>query len=207
MSNDFKTVVVGFLEVNCYLIPSEAEKCVYIIDPGANPAKVAEAARDFGYDDYRILLTHGHIDHVSGVRELMEIIPVNKFYLHADEMLLYNSPGNSLLPLMPAIKNPPQPGNEIESCEFSIIHTPGHTRGGVCFYFNNIPALFSGDTLFRRSIGRTDFPTGDMDSLLESINEKLFVLPEDLTVYPGHGPDTTIGEEKSRNSFLVEARR
>lgn len=202
MSKDFHVQVVGFLEVNCYLIPSETEKCVYIIDPGANPDKIAAAAGEFPYEDYRIILTHGHIDHVSGIKELMEKIHISRFYLHPDEMLLYNSPGNELLPLMPAVKNPPQPDNEIESCEFRIIHTPGHTKGGVCYYFENIPALFSGDTLFNGSIGRTDLPSGDTKTLLKSIKEKLFALPEGLKVYPGHGVPTTIGEEKAHNPFL-----
>ena len=199
---EFTKEIVGFLEVNCYLIPSEEEQCVYIIDPGASPDKVAKNAKQFGFSDYRILLTHAHIDHISAVQELMDLIPVSKFYLNKEDLPLYNSPANELQPLMPALNNPPQPQSEIESCEFSIIHTPGHTRGGVCFYFEKINSLFSGDTLFKSSIGRTDLPGGDTDTLMSSIKENLFTLPNDVKVYPGHGPSTTIGIEKDTNPFF-----
>lgn len=201
-NKSFTKEVVGFLEVNCYLIPSETEKCVYIIDPGASPDRVAKSAAKFGFNEYRILLTHAHIDHISAVKELMTLLPISKLYLHKDDILLYKSPGNELPPLMPAVYDPPKPDTEIESCVFRIIHTPGHSRGGVCYYFENIPALFSGDTLFCESIGRTDLPGGDMEILLKSIRKELFSLPDDLKVYPGHGPSTTIGDEKQGNPFL-----
>jgi len=199
---EFTKEIVGFLEVNCYLIPSEEEQCVYIIDPGASPDKVAKNAKQFGFSDYRILLTHAHIDHISAIKELMDLIPVSKFYLNKEDLPLYNSPANELQPLMPALNNPPIPQSEIESCEFRIIHTPGHTRGGVCFFFEKIGSLFSGDTLFKSSIGRTDLPGGDTDTLKNSIKEKLFSLPNDVKVYPGHGPSTTIGIEKDTNPFF-----
>ena len=199
---EFTKEIVGFLEVNCYLIPSEEEQCVYIIDPGASPDKVAKNAKQFGFSDYRILLTHAHIDHISAIKELMDLIPVSKFYLNKEDLPLYNSPANELQPLMPALNNPPIPQSEIESCEFRIIHTPGHTRGGVCFFFEKIGSLFSGDTLFKSSIGRTDLPGGSTDTLMSSIKEKLFSLPNDVKVYPGHGPSTTIGLEKDTNPFF-----
>lgn len=202
MSLPFKVEIVGFLEVNCYLIPSEKEQCLYIIDPGASPGRVAKSAEEFGFKDYRILLTHAHIDHISAVKELMALLPVSKLFLHQDDLLLYKSPANELPPLMPTVKNPPEPVTEIESCEFRVIHTPGHTRGGVCYYFEDIPALFSGDTIFQSSIGRTDLPGGDAKLLLKSIKEKLFALPNDLKVYPGHGPETVLGEEKRHNPFI-----
>lgn len=199
---EFKKEIVGFLGVNCYIVPSEKDGCVYIIDPGASPEKVAESAKSFGESDYKILLTHGHIDHISAVKELMELLPVSTFYLHEDELPLYHSPANELQPLMPAISNPPEPVNDIQSSEFVVIPTPGHTRGGVCYYFEEIKTLFSGDTLFSGSIGRTDLPGGDTQLLLDSIKEKLFTLPEDTEVYPGHGPVTSIGDEKKSNPFF-----
>lgn len=199
---EFTKEIVGFLEVNCYLIPSKEEQCVYIIDPGASPDKVAKNAKQFGFSDYRILLTHAHIDHISAIKELMDLIPVSKFYLNEEDLPLYNSPANELQPLMPALNNPPIPQSEIESCEFRIIHTPGHTRGGVCFFFEKMGSLFSGDTLFKSSIGRTDLPGGDTDTLMSSIKEKLLSLPNDVKVYPGHGPSTTIGIEKDTNPFF-----
>ena len=199
---NFITEKVGFLEVNCYIIPSKKDNCVYIIDPGASPVKVAEKAKSFELNDYKIILTHAHIDHISGIPELMEILPVSAFYLHKEDMPLYNSPANELQPLMPALNTPPQPKNELENCEFRIIHTPGHTRGGVCYYFEDEGVLFTGDTLFCGSVGRTDFPGGDTGTLLDSINSKLMTLPKDTAVYPGHGPSTTIAQEKATNPFL-----
>jgi hydroxyacylglutathione hydrolase len=202
MNVEFVKEVVGFLEVNCYLVPSETDGCVYIIDPGASPDSIAEKAKSFGLDDYCILLTHAHIDHISALKELMDTLPVSRLYLHKDDILLYKSPANELPPLMPTVVNPPEPATEISSADFQVIETPGHTRGGVCYYFKNIPALFSGDTIFCSSIGRTDLPGGNSEILLKSIKEKLFVLPDDLKVYPGHGPFTTIGAEKTTNPFL-----
>ena len=126
----------------------------------------------------------------------MNLLPVSKLFLNQEDHPLYNSPANELQPLMPALNDPPQPDTEIESCEFRIIHTPGHTRGGVCYYFENIPAIFTGDTLFRSSIGRTDLPGGNTETLYNSIREKLFTLPDNLRIFPGHGAPSTIGEEK-----------
>lgn len=202
MKSEFEIEVVGFLEVNCYLVPSETDKCLYIIDPGASPDAVAKKAQSFGFDDYQILLTHAHIDHISAIKELMDKLPVSKLFLHKDDILLYRSPANELPPIMPALLNPPDPETEIASTDFEVIHTPGHTRGGVCYYFKGIPALFSGDTIFYSSIGRTDLPGGSHEMLLKSIKEKLFVLPDDLNVYPGHGDSTVIGDEKKHNPFL-----
>jgi hydroxyacylglutathione hydrolase len=199
---DFRTEIVGFLGVNCYIVPSEKDSCVYMIDPGASPVQVADSAKSFGMSDYKILLTHGHIDHISGIKELMEMLPVSTFYLHEDELPLYHSPANELQPLMPALVDPPKPVNEIQSAEFVVIPTPGHTRGGVCYYFEEQKSLFSGDTLFQNSIGRTDLPGGDTELLLKSIKENLLSLPGDTAVYPGHGPTTTIALEKELNPFL-----
>ncbi len=199
---DFKKEVVGFLEVNCYIIPSEKDDCVYIIDPGASPDRIAESAKSFGMSDYKILLTHAHIDHISAIKEVMTLLPVSTLYLHKDDISLYRSPANELQPLMPAVNDPAEPVHEIESCAFRIIHTPGHTRGGVCYYFDCNSALFSGDTLFRSSVGRTDLPGGDTEMLLNSIKENLLILPDDTAVYPGHGPATTICLEKTENPFF-----
>jgi len=199
---EFTTIPVGFLEVNCYIIPSEKDGCVYIIDPGASPDKIAAAAESFGKKDYRILLTHAHIDHMSAVRDVMDKLAVSLFYLHEDDILLYKSPANELQPLMPAVKNPPKPAHAAENCEFSIIHTPGHTRGCVCYYFEDAGVLFSGDTLFRNSVGRTDLPGGDSDMLVSSIREKIYALPDDVDVFPGHGPATSVGHEKEFNQFV-----
>ena len=202
--NNVITVVVGFIETNCYIVPSEADNCVYIIDPGGDFDKIMKAVKELNCDlkNYRILLTHGHVDHISTINEFMDKLPVSLLYLHKDDHFLYMSSENALPPWIPALKNPPVPSGDISGCEFTMIHTPGHTRGGVCFYFKRIPALFSGDTIFRHSVGRTDLPGGDKNSLVESINKKIFTLPKNLTIFPGHGPSTTVGEEKKANPFL-----
>lgn len=198
----FKTQSVGFLEVNCYMIPSETERCVYIIDPGASPDSIADSAKSFGFDDYVILLTHAHIDHISAIPELMELLPVSNFLLHESDISLYQSPANELPPIMPALESPPIPSHDFSSCDFSVIHTPGHTPGCVCYHFESLNALFSGDTLFNSSIGRTDLPGGNGKMIVKSIREKLFTLPDDLNVYPGHGTPTTIDFEKQNNPYV-----
>ncbi len=196
MTQDFETVVVGFLEVNCYIVPAATDKCVYIIDPGGSPGKIADAAKKFACNDYRILLTHGHIDHIGGVAELHSLLPVTSVFMHQDDMSLYNSRANELPPLMSALKNPVQPTNKFDSKDIELIHVPGHTRGCVCYYIEPAKILFSGDTLFLESVGRTDLPGGNAEALISSIRKKLLILPEDVKVFPGHGPATTIGHEK-----------
>ncbi|MFA6290873.1 MAG: MBL fold metallo-hydrolase [Victivallales bacterium] len=198
----FTTVSVGFIDVNCYLVPSEADDCLYIIDPGSEPAKILREIDRNKFNDYRILLTHGHVDHIGAVPELMKTLPVSKLYLHKDDLPLYKSPENCLLPWIPLVKNLPEPSNEIENCEFRIIHTPGHTRGAVCFLFERINALFSGDTIFHCSVGRTDLPGGSQESLMKSIREKIFKLPDSMEIFAGHGQPTTVGFEKANNPYV-----
>ena len=198
----FTAVSVGFIDVNCYLVPSEADGCLYIIDPGAEPAKILREIDSSKFKDFRILLTHGHVDHIGAVPDLMKTLPVSKLYLHKDDLPLYKSPDNCLLPWIPLVKNLPEPSNEIENCEFRIIHTPGHTRGAVCFLFERLNALFSGDTIFHCSVGRTDLPGGSQESLMKSIRGKIFALPDSLKIFPGHGQATTVGFEKENNPYV-----
>jgi glyoxylase-like metal-dependent hydrolase (beta-lactamase superfamily II) len=198
----FEKEVVGFLEVNCYMVPSGSGKLLYIIDPGASPESIAAKARSFEVDEYVILLTHAHIDHISAVPELMDILPVSKLLLHEDDSTLYESPANELPPVMPALKTRPTPSHDFDSTDFTLIHTPGHTRGSVCYHFKAINAVFTGDTLFRSSVGRTDLPGGDGEAIINSIRGRLFTLPDDTPVFPGHGPSTTIAYEKRNNPYV-----
>jgi len=193
---------VGFLEVNCYIIPSEKDNCVYIIDPGASPDKIVAHAQTFGFDNYKVLLTHAHIDHISALKETMDKLNTSFVYLNENDIGLYQSPANELQPLMPALKEHPDTVDSFDSDEVEVIPTPGHTPGGVSFYLKRLNALFTGDTLFKQSIGRTDFPGGCLDTLLSSIKKGLFILPEDVEVFPGHGPSSSIGSEKKSNPFL-----
>jgi len=198
----FETIKVGFLEVNCYLIPVELENTLYIIDPGASPAEVARKAESFEMDNYSILLTHAHIDHIGGINELMDLLPVSSVFLHPADRPLFESPANELPPIMPSLAKHPETVTKTNSDVFKTIHTPGHTPGCVCFLFEKENVLFSGDTLFHASVGRTDLPGGDTKTLLESIGSKLLTLPENTEVFPGHGPATNIGWEKNNNPFL-----
>ncbi len=198
----FTTVPVGFIDVNCYLIPSEADSCLYIIDPGSEPAKILKEIDRDKFKDFRILLTHGHVDHIGAIPDLMKTLLISKIYLHKDDLPLYKSTDNCLLPWIPLVKNLPEPSNEIENCEFRIIHTPGHTRGAVCFLFERFNALFSGDTIFHCSVGRTDLPGGSQESLMKSIMGKIFTLPDSMEIFPGHGESTTVGFEKANNPYV-----
>lgn len=199
----YETLSVGMLEVNCFIIWNEETRQALIIDPGGDYNDIVSQLEKHRLSVKGILLTHGHFDHIGAVPALVERfhIPV---YLHPDDMELYNSPANCMLPWIHPIQNPPAVTDtppEVPGLEYEIIHTPGHAKGAVCYFFRKERELFAGDTLFRRSVGRTDLPGGDHELLLRSIKEKLYKLPETIVVHSGHGPDTTIGEEKRENSF------
>lgn len=200
-----ETEVVGMLEVNCYLVAASGSGALYIIDPGDNAENIVKSAKSF-YPDFKdaiILLTHAHVDHIAAADEVSKTLGASTVYLHPDDLGLYESPENHLLPFVPPARSLPKTVGTIERPEFKIIHTPGHTRGGVCFYFPDDKVLFSGDTIFRSSIGRTDFPGGNSGQLLSSIKERIFALPEDVVIYPGHGPTTRVGDEKADNPFCI----
>ncbi len=193
---------VGILETNCYFVFPRNDGPLYIIDPGGDPEKLFANISQFPTKEYVILLTHAHVDHISGAGELAEKLGLSSIYLNPEDLSLYKSSENALLPFMPPAKNLPTTTWQPEFADFTVISTPGHTRGGVCYYFESMNALFSGDTLFSGSIGRTDLPGGNFDSIMKSIREKLLTLPDKLRVFPGHGEETTIGIEKSFNPYL-----
>ncbi len=198
---NFIVEVVGALGVNCYLVPV-AESCkLYIIDPGGDADTVVEAAKKFDYDEAIILLTHAHVDHIGGVRDVARALDA-KVYVHKNDIGLYESPNNHLMPYIPAEKNLPAVSDINPGDDFEIIETPGHTQGGVCFYFKHIPAVFVGDTIFHNSVGRSDLPGGNHEQLISSIKSKLMALPDDLMLYPGHGQPTSVGREKKFNPYL-----
>ncbi|MEA2012262.1 MAG: MBL fold metallo-hydrolase [Verrucomicrobiota bacterium] len=201
---NFEVISVGILEVNCFIVqPNKNKQDVYIIDPGGDDRKIIDFISDRKWDPKAILLTHSHVDHIGAVPRIADeySIPV---YLNGGDKPMYFSKENALSPYLDAVKNLPEPlpFSKLEIAELSIIETPGHSPGGVCFYFADSATLFSGDTLFCNSIGRTDLPGGDMNILLNSIQTRLLNLPENTVVYPGHGSSTTIKSEKRNNPFL-----
>lgn len=204
ISEKFTIVRVGMLDVNCYIVPTPETRRLYVIDPGSEADKIIEKSKEFDYDEAFILLTHGHVDHISAAGETMKKLEAKALYIHKDDIGLYKSPNNHLMPFVPAAKNLPEatPTDNLDDEDIEVIHTPGHTPGGVCYLFKKFPALFSGDTIFNSSIGRSDLPGGDGKTLLESIHEMIMSLPENLQIFPGHGPSTTVGAEKTGNPFL-----
>ncbi len=199
----FATVVVGAFEVNCYLVPSPDKKTLYIIDPGGDAQDIIAAASAFSCQKAVILLTHCHADHIGAVGEVAKKLNITELYIDPADSAMYASPANCFPPYLPAAENLLTPSEwPPQTPDFEILHTPGHTPGGICYYFREYNALFTGDTLFRASVGRTDFPGGDTATLMESISGRLMTLPDSLEIYPGHGYPSTIGFEKQNNPYL-----
>ena len=199
-----KKLVVGPFASNCYIVGSESNKEGIIIDPGAKAKQILNSVNDLGLNIKLIVLTHGHPDHIGAVKEVTEATGA-EVAIHTDEArsLRWLS-----LSRIFGLSYPPPPvrllkdGDSIDvgGLHFLVLHTPGHSRGGICLLGNGV--VFSGDTLFNYGIGRTDFPSGSYSQLMNSIYTKLMILPDDTVVYPGHGPDTTIGTERRNNPFL-----
>lgn len=195
----YQTIPVGILRVNCYLVHAEGAAETLVIDPGDEYDVIATALDAKGLSPVGILLTHAHVDHIRAVGALADRYDV-PVWCHAGDRALYADPANALDPWVPAATDLPAitagdvPGLPGVAC--TVIHTPGHTPGGVCYYFADDKLLFSGDTLFQGTYGRTDFPGGSAPQLFASIRNKLFTLPDDVRVLPGHMAPTTIGQEK-----------
>lgn len=204
----YELVVVGALETNCYLVYCPLSREAVIIDPGAEPEKLFPVIYELGLHPRAILNTHGHIDHVGANRDFKEKFALPIFLHPADKMLLQAQEQYELGLLLGA-KESPAPDEELTDGsviqvgeeKLVVIHTPGHSPGSVSFLGEKL--LFSGDTLFSGGVGRTDLPGGSWRDLEKSIRERILVLPEDTVVLPGHGPGTTVAEEKSSNPFLI----
>ncbi len=199
---------VGQIMTNCYLVSNEDTKELLIIDPGDQADRIAAKIEESKKQPKAILLTHGHFDHVLAVNELAEKydIPV---YAHENEKKQLQSTAKEFFPQMGRSGEvrvdhfiSGEPTLELAGFQIKVFMTPGHTQGGVCYYFEKEGLLFSGDTLFFGSIGRTDFPGGSYKDLISSVENKLFKLPEDVVVYPGHNNATSIGFEKQNNPFF-----
>jgi len=204
-------LILGAFETNCYVLRDSATvvDCL-IIDPGLQAEQLIDFLEGHKLNPVAAVLTHGHADHIAGVALLRENFPDIKVYVHKHDAKMLIEPTHNLSAFAgKAIKTGPadlflQDGDIIEqaSIRLQVLHTPGHTPGGICLYCEDEGAVFTDDTLFAESVGRTDFPGGSMSQLLKSIEQKLLQLPEETKVYPGHGPETTIAREKAHNSFL-----
>ncbi|MFC0014813.1 MULTISPECIES: MBL fold metallo-hydrolase [Allobacillus] len=200
---------LGLLGTNCYLLQKDGEALV--IDPGGDPETVLNTIEENNLRLHAILLTHAHFDHIGGVESLREETKA-PVYIHEEESSWLTDPslnGSELFQVGTISTSQPadysiKPGkHKMGSFSFEVFHTPGHSPGSVSFWFNDDAVIFAGDTLFRQGIGRTDLPFGDHVTLIHSITEHILSLPENTTVYPGHGPATQVGEEKRTNSFLI----
>jgi len=201
-------VAVGVLQSNSYIVFDRESREGLIIDAGGEPQKIIHRVEEKGIEIKGIYATHCHFDHILAVGELREMFGC-KFYIHrADEMILERSVEGAETYLGLGSFDPPKPdgyiddGDEIEVGEnvLKVLHTPGHTPGSVSYVFDG--GVFTGDLLFAGSIGRTDMFGGDIKLLMESIVDKLFKLPDHYTIYPGHGPTSTIGIEKRFNLYV-----
>ena len=201
-------MMLGVCQTNCYFVYREGSSKVIFIDPADYGDQIFQAMKNNGFEVAAILLTHGHFDHIWGCSRLRQLTSAPVYAYEGEEEVLLSSDlnvsagagractvkANTLL----------KDGEEvtIEGMTFKLIATPGHTQGSCCYYFEEANMLISGDTLFGESVGRTDLPTGSMSTLVRSVKDKLFELPDDVVVYPGHGDSTTIGHEKKYNPFI-----
>lgn len=196
-----KTIPAGIYDANCYLVIDEKSKECGVIDPGGDAQRIESIIKSLNVKVKYIILTHGHVDHVGGVVELSKSLNVPFFISKIDEE--YMEKDDYVFGSLPKASGYLKEGDTLSlgDKEFKVIETPGHTKGGLCFLIED--KLFTGDTLFQASIGRTDFVGGDFKEIIKSIKEKLIILGDDIEVYPGHGPMSTIGYEKRRNTFLL----
>lgn len=203
-----KTLVLGWVKTNCYIVKDRESQEVVVIDPGADAHIIDEYLKENDLECKAIFLTHGHFDHITGAPELKAYTraPIyaheNEFGLLSDPRLNASAQIGERVSIYPDIALKDKDELSVAGLSWQVIYTPGHTGGGVCYYLPDQGTIFSGDTLFYESIGRTDLPTGNHEMLIESINDKLMVLSDNIELYPGHGRPTTIGHERSYNPYL-----
>jgi len=203
-----KMLVVGPIQANCYILGCERTREAAVIDPGDDADKILMI---LAKDELRcayIINTHGHFDHSGANKRLKEVTKAPLILHEADAAMVINQAASGRMWGM-KVENSPPPDRYVEDGDLitfgdislKVLHTPGHSEGGISLVTDKM--VFVGDTLFAGSIGRTDFPGGDSDGLLRSVREKIFPLGDDVVIYPGHGPETTVGRERRTNPFFV----
>jgi len=198
---------VGPIQANCYLVYDEQTKEALVVDPGAEEEQIYREIEKLELKVKYIVNTHGHHDHIGGNQYIREATGATLCIHEKDGLMLTNSKNNfsylmGMQVISPEADKYLEDGDVLEFADlrFKVLHTPGHSPGGICLVGHGV--CFSGDTLFAQSIGRTDLPGGSIEELFTSIRTKLFVLDDTIVVYPGHGSQTTIGQEKTDNPFL-----
>ncbi len=206
-----KYTVLGPFMTNTYIVYDENTKEGLVVDPSFTPENYIKAINDEGIILKSIFLTHAHVDHMAGMNTLRAAFPEAELYMSRGDESYLRDPQKNLSYEFPdpvLVEDPEhwvKAGDHIQTCgfDFTVIETPGHTPGGLSFYLAKERLVFTGDSLFQGSIGRTDFPGGSMRQLVEGIQKNLFPLPDDTLVLSGHGNPTTIGREKKGNPFLM----
>lgn len=208
MKYQVKNFEVGPIGTNCYFLMNEDTKELVVVDPGGDGARLIREIRNLGYTPSAVLLTHGHFDHAMSAKELKDAFAV-AVYAHEEEKETLENPMYNVSRMIGKMQKYEADifvkDNEVlhlAGFSIKVLHTPGHTPGGVSYYVEEQKLVFSGDALFCQSIGRTDFPNGSASQLIRSVSEKLLTLPDDVQVLPGHDQLTTIGFEKQYNPYF-----
>ena len=200
-------LAVGVMPTNCYLVWDNISKDAVVIDPADDEERIFDWIEKEGLELKAVLLTHGHFDHVMAVNAIKEKYGVKSYIHELEQEVLGDAKKNCAYMINSSFTGEADVYvKDEEELQFGVLHlrvlhTPGHTQGGVCYYFDQANTLFSGDTMFCRNVGRDDLPTGNGAALQKSIREKLLVLPEEVIVFPGHNGPTTIGAEKKGRAW------
>ncbi len=200
---------LGPLQTNCYMLGCQETKQAAVIDPSWDGRLIVDKAHDEGWQITHILLTHSHFDHVGGLARVKHLTQA-PIYIHPEAVQMLENAVLAAGLWQISMQEPPpadkmlEDGQEVNvgKLKLCVLFTPGHAPGHVCFYLAEYDVLFDGDVLFQQSIGRTDLPGGDYNLLMQSIRQRVLVLPDETAVLSGHGPTTTIGQEKQWNTFL-----
>lgn len=208
---EIKRFVLGSVGTNCYLVWNKDTKEAVIVDPADHASKLQQELESHQLTLKAVLLTHGHFDHIMATNDLCRTYTV-PVYCHKEEVELLEDATKNLSAYMGdsgaftmTASHLVEDNEKLELLgqTIEVLHTPGHTKGGVCYYFVQENCMFVGDTIFLESVGRTDFPTGNMNVLLQSIQSKIYSKHNEICLYPGHGPATSIGYEKENNPYTT----